>query len=94
MFTNNVKNGVRRRPDPGLAVCIAISSLGGELLRRRSHITEKVERLRPGLANGGLCLVQGQSHPCHYRPRPCQGLSRMSAAEDDKVIGVGDDVGG
>ncbi len=37
-------------------------------------MTEKVERLRPGLANGGLCLVQGQSHPCHYRPRPCQSF--------------------
>ena len=33
-------------------------------------------------------------HPRHHPPRPCQGLGRVSAAEDDKVGGVGDDVGG
>src|SRR5882757_4887818 len=44
--------------------------------------------------HGSLRLVQGQAQPLHRTPGPRQGFGRMTAAEDDEVVGVVDDVRG
>ena len=55
---------------------------------RAEAIAQEVEALLAAIADAGLGLVQGQSQPGHHLPRPGQGLPRVSATEDDKVIGI------
>ena len=53
-------------------------------------------RLEPSHARLGLVRGQsqpGQSQPGHHRPRPSQGLGRLPATEDDKVVGMVHDLG-
>src|SRR5262249_58849768 len=39
-----------------------------------------------------LGFVECQPEPRHRSPRPRQGLGRISTTEDDKVVGIRDDV--
>src|SRR6202162_2574673 len=58
---------------------------------RSERIAEEVEALLPSILQRGLRLVECQPEPRHHRLRPCQGLGRTSATEDDEVIGIRDD---
>src|SRR3954453_1850068 len=60
---------------------------------RSKRISKKVEPLVPSVPDRGLCLVQRQPQPVHHLSRPRLGLFRMFAAENDEVIGIGDDMG-
>src|SRR5689334_25403577 len=57
------------------------------------RISKKVEPFVPNVSDRGLCLVERQPQPVHHLSRPRLGLVRMSAAENDEVIGIGDDMG-
>jgi hypothetical protein len=47
----------------------------------------------PSLLHRGFGLVDAQPDPAHHRRRPRQCLVRVSAAEDDEVVGVVDQMG-
>ena len=70
------------RARPQIPVAILAKAL------RAEAIAQEVEALLAAIADAGLGLVQGQSQPGHHLPRPGQGLPRVSATEDDKVIGI------
>src|SRR5947209_18607229 len=57
------------------------------------RIAKKVEEFAAGIPNRGLRLVEGEPKLGHHLPRPRQRLCRRSAAEDDEVVGIGDDPG-
>jgi hypothetical protein len=59
---------------------------------RAEAIAKEVEALVPGIPDYGLRLVEGKPELGHYQPRPRQCLIRKSAAEDDEVVGIGDDM--
>src|SRR5271166_93416 len=53
-------------------------------------IAEEVETVRAGVLQRSLGLVDQKPEPGHDRARPRQSLGRVSAAEDDEVVGVVD----
>src|SRR3954449_3161790 len=55
-------------------------------------VAKEVEALASGILHRGFRLVERQPEFRHYRLRPRQRLLRVSAAEDDEVVGIGDDV--
>src|SRR5688572_22346800 len=57
-----------------------------------SRNTPFVEALAPSIANRGLRLVEGEPEPGHHLPRPRQSLGRVTAAKDNEVVGIDDDV--
>src|SRR3954454_21626394 len=57
------------------------------------RISKKGEPLVPSVPDRGLCLVERQRQPVHHLFRPRLGLVRIPAAENDEVIGTGDDRG-
>jgi hypothetical protein len=59
---------------------------------RSERVAEEVEALSPGVLQRSLRLVECQPEPRHHRLGPRQSLGCTSAAEDDEVVGVGDDV--
>jgi hypothetical protein len=60
---------------------------------RPESVTKEVEAFLPSVADRGLRLVQCQPEPGHHPASPRLGLLRVTAAEDDEVIGVGDNMG-
>ena len=63
------------------------------MVLRPKCIAKEVEAFFPGILQRGLCLVECKLEPFHHLLRPRQRLSRVSAAEDDEVVGIGDDMG-
>jgi hypothetical protein len=59
---------------------------------RSERVAKEVEALLAGVFQRGLRLVDGQPELGHHRLRPRQRLRRATAAEDDEVIGIRDDV--
>ena len=57
------------------------------------RVAKEVEALLSGIPQRGLGLVDGQPELGHHRLRPRQRLGRTTAAEDDEVVGIGDDMG-
>ena len=55
-------------------------------------VAKEVEALFAGIFQRGLGLVDGQPELYHHRLCPSQRLRRATAAEDDEVIGVRDNV--
>ena len=60
---------------------------------RSERIAKEVDAVLPGISQRGLGLVECQPELRHHRLRPRQSLGRATAAEDDEVVGIGDDVG-
>ena len=60
---------------------------------RAEAIAKEVEALAPGIPDRGLRFVEGEPELGHRPPRPRQRLGRMSAAENDEIVGVRDDLG-
>ena len=58
---------------------------------RAKRVAKKFEGFAPGIPNRGLRLVEGEPKLDHHLPRPRQRLCRRLAAEDDEVVGIGDD---
>src|SRR5216683_3232607 len=75
----------RARPEIPMAI-LAIAV-------RAERVAKEVERLAAGIPNRGLRLVEREPQFGHHLPRPRQRLFRRPAAEDDEVIGIGDDPG-
>jgi hypothetical protein len=59
---------------------------------RAEAIAKEFEAFVPGVPDYGLRLVEGKPELGHHHPRPRQCLIRKSAAEDDEVVGIGDDM--
>src|SRR5438445_2335546 len=57
---------------------------------RPKRIAKEVEAFLPGILQRGLRLVERKPEPGHHLLRPRQSLGRMSATEDDEVVGIGD----
>src|SRR5258707_14725819 len=57
------------------------------------RIAKEVEGLAAGIPNRGLRLVEGEPKLGHPVTRPRQRLFRRTAAEDNEVVGIGDDPG-
>src|SRR4051794_38010669 len=76
-----------RRARPEVPVAILAVAV------RAERVAEEVEALAPSIASRGLRLVEGEPEPGHHLPRPRQSLGRVTAAEDDEVVGIGDDAG-
>ena len=81
------QHALLRRARPEIPVAILAIAV------RAERVAKEVEALAPSVANRGLRLVEGEPEPGHHLPRPRQGLGRVTAAEDDEVVGIGDDVG-
>src|SRR5712672_4571078 len=60
---------------------------------RTERVAKEREALLTGVPQRGLGLVERQPELGHHRLRPRQGLRRTTAAEDDEVVGIGDDMG-
>ena len=56
------------------------------------RVPKKVEAFLPGVLQRGLGLVDGQPESGHHTSRPLQSRVRIPTAENDKVIGIGDDL--
>ena len=56
------------------------------------RIAKKIEAFFSSVPDRGLVLVERQTKLGHHLPRELPRLFRVSAAEDDEVIGVGDDM--
>ncbi len=76
-----------RRTCPQIPVTIL-----SEMVRSEA-VAKKVETFPSGIAQAGLRFVEGEAEPGHDMPGPLQRLIRMSAAEDDKVVGIIHDPG-
>src|SRR3954451_19866592 len=59
---------------------------------RAKAVTQKVEPVRPRVAQPGLGPVKGQPETCHHTVRPRQGLGRVTAAENDEVVRIIDNM--
>src|SRR5262245_420991 len=57
------------------------------------RVAKKVEPFLSGIPDRGLRLVEGEPEPHHHVLRPRHCLDRATAAEDDEVVGIIDDVG-
>src|SRR5689334_14356068 len=55
---------------------------------RSEAVAQEVEVFLPCIEHSRLRFVYGEPEPGHDPPRPRQGLLRISAAEDDKVVGI------
>ena len=55
---------------------------------RAEAVAQKVEPVRPRIAQSGLRPVQGQPETRHHTIRPRQRLSRLAPAEDNEVVGI------
>src|SRR5229473_2954917 len=60
---------------------------------RPERVSEKVKPLCANPLDAGLRLVQRESNPGHYAPRPIQRLCRAAATENHEIIGVVDNLG-
>src|SRR4029077_7554452 len=58
---------------------------------RAERVTKEVKAFLAGILQRGLHLVERQPEFRHRRLRPRQRLGRVAAAEDDEVVGIGDD---
>ena len=56
------------------------------------RVAKEVEVFLAGILQLGFHLVEREPELGHHRLRPRQRLGRMSAAEDDEVVGIGDDM--
>ena len=81
------QHALLRRARPEIPVAILAIAV------RAERVAKEVEALAPSIPNRGLRLVEGEPEPGHHLPRPRQSLGRVTAAEDDEVVGIGDDVG-
>src|ERR1700676_4362470 len=70
---------------------ILLSAVCGE--RRPQRVAEEVEAFHAGVLHRGLRFVEGEPEPGHRRSCPRQRLFCVTAAEDDEVIGVVDQMG-
>jgi hypothetical protein len=52
------------------------------------RVAKEVEALIAGILQRGLFLIDAEPELCHHRLRPRQRLRRMTAAEDDEVVGI------
>ena len=59
---------------------------------RAERVAEEVEAFLSGVSQRSFRLVDRQPEPGHHRLRPRQCLCRATAAEDNEVVGIGDDV--
>ncbi len=59
---------------------------------RAEAITKKVEAFAPGIPDRSLRPVEGEPKLRHHPACPRQRLGRVSATEDDEILGIGDDV--
>src|SRR5438128_2572781 len=57
---------------------------------RPKRIAKEVEAFLPSILQRGLRLVEHKPEPGHHLLRPRQSLGRISATEDDEVVGIGD----
>src|ERR1700730_3347316 len=55
-------------------------------------IAKEIEAFPPSVLHRGFRLVECQPEFRHHRLRPRQSLVRVSAAKDDEVVGIGDDM--
>jgi len=55
-------------------------------------VAKEVEAFLSSVPHRGFSLVEREPEFGHHRLRPRQSLSRVSAAEDDEVVGVRDNV--
>src|ERR1700752_145299 len=55
-------------------------------------VAQEVEAFLSSIPHRGFSLVEREPEFGHHRLRPGQSLSRVSAAEDDEVVGVRDNV--
>src|SRR5262249_8839193 len=53
---------------------------------RPERVTQKVKALLTRLLDARLRLIQGDSHPCYYLPRPIQCLGRFPATQNHEII--------
>src|SRR5262245_64945849 len=58
---------------------------------RTERVAKEREALLSGILQRGLGLVERQPQLGHHPLRPRQRLGCATAAEDDEVVGVGDD---
>src|ERR1700692_3710202 len=59
---------------------------------RAERVAEEVEAFLSGVSQRSFRLVDRQPELGHHRLRPRQCLRRTTAAEDNEVVGIGDDV--
>src|SRR5437667_7548300 len=59
---------------------------------RAERVAEEVEAFLSGVSQRSFRLVDRQPELGHHRLRPRQCLRRATAAEDNEVVGIGDDV--
>jgi hypothetical protein len=74
----------------GLAPKVPATFIGK--VARSQCVAKEVEAFTPGILDRGFRLVERQPELRHHRPRPGRSLFRVSAAEDDEVVGIGDDM--
>src|ERR1700739_1971899 len=55
-------------------------------------VAEEVEAFLSGVSQRSFRLIDRHPELGHHRLRPRQCLRRATAAEDDEVVGIGDDV--
>src|SRR5262245_59878055 len=60
---------------------------------RAERVAKECEAFLSGVSQRGLGLVERQPELRHRRLRARQSLGRTTAAEDDEVVGIGNDVG-
>jgi hypothetical protein len=59
---------------------------------RAERVAKERKALLTGISQRGLRLIERQPELCHHFFRPRQRLGRTTAAEDDEVVGVRDDM--
>ena len=55
---------------------------------RSETVAQEIEVFPLRISQSGLRFVYGETEPGHDLPRPRQSLFRVSATEDDKVVGI------
>src|SRR6185369_8144444 len=63
------------------------------VVMRAERVAKEVEALVSAVPEHGLRLIEREPQPGQHLPRPCQSLGGSAAAQDDEVVGIGDDVG-
>ena len=56
------------------------------------RVAKEVEALLAGVIQRGFVLIDRQPELCHHRLRPRQRPGRTAMAQDDEVVGIGDDM--
>src|SRR5262245_38550683 len=59
---------------------------------RAKRVAKKGGAFPTSISQRGLGLVERQPKLSHHPLRPCQRFGRATAAKDDKVVGVGDNM--